>query len=69
MTLLFFSGLQLLFIGVIGEYLARLFDDSKQRPLYLLKDQKVATTRQPQPTAASTVARGRSTVTPTTQDF
>lgn len=68
-TLLFFSGLQLLFIGVIGEYLARLFDESKQRPLYLLKDQKVAAIRQPQPTAASTVARGRSTVTPTTQDF
>ena len=51
-TLLFFSGLQLLFIGVIGEYLARLFDEAKQRPLYLLKDQKVAGVRQPTTTAA-----------------
>ena len=68
-TLLFFSGLQLLFIGVIGEYLARLFDEAKQRPLYLLKDQKVAGVRQPTTTAAPAVTQSRSTVAPTTQDF
>ncbi|MEN8664309.1 MAG: glycosyltransferase family 2 protein [Polycyclovorans sp.] len=68
-TLLFFSGLQLLFIGVIGEYLARLFDEAKQRPLYLLKDQKVAGVRQPTTTAAPAVTQSRSTAAPTTQDF
>ncbi len=34
----FLGGLQLLSIGVIGEYLSRMFDESKQRPLYFLKD-------------------------------
>jgi polyisoprenyl-phosphate glycosyltransferase len=67
-TLLFFSGLQLLFIGVIGEYLARLFDEAKQRPLYLLKDQKIAARRQPTATHAPTVVQDRSTVTTATQD-
>lgn len=36
-TLLFFSGVQLLFIGVIGEYLGRMFEETKQRPLYLVE--------------------------------
>jgi glycosyltransferase involved in cell wall biosynthesis len=35
---LFLGGIQLLSIGIIGEYLARMFDESKQRPLYVLKD-------------------------------
>ena len=35
-ALLFLSGVQLLFIGVMGEYLGRLFNESKRRPLYLL---------------------------------
>jgi hypothetical protein len=35
---MFLGGLQLFSIGVIGEYLARMFDESKQRPLYFLKD-------------------------------
>jgi polyisoprenyl-phosphate glycosyltransferase len=33
----FLGGMQLLGIGVLGEYLARMFDESKNRPLYLLK--------------------------------
>jgi glycosyltransferase involved in cell wall biosynthesis len=37
-AVMFLGGLQLLGIGVIGEYLARMFDESKQRPLYFLKD-------------------------------
>ncbi len=35
-AVLFFGGLQLLFIGVMGEYLGRLFNESKRRPLYFL---------------------------------
>jgi polyisoprenyl-phosphate glycosyltransferase len=31
------GGFQLLFIGLIGEYLARIFEESKGRPLYVLK--------------------------------
>ncbi|HEC29927.1 MAG TPA: glycosyltransferase, partial [Gammaproteobacteria bacterium] len=35
--ILFLSGMQLISIGVIGEYLGRMFDETKGRPLYLIK--------------------------------
>lgn len=34
----FFSGVQLLSLGVLGEYIARIYDESKNRPLYIIKD-------------------------------
>ena len=37
-ALLFFSGVQLLSIGMVGEYIARLFNEAKQRPVYILQD-------------------------------
>ena len=35
-----FSGVQLLFLGIIGEYIGAIFDEVKSRPLYLIQ-QKV----------------------------
>jgi len=37
-VMLFLGGIQLLTIGVLGEYVGRMFDETKGRPLYMLKD-------------------------------
>ena len=37
-ALMLFSGVQLLSIGILGEYIGRIFNEVKQRPLYVISE-------------------------------
>lgn len=41
-VVLIIGGTQLIFTGLIGEYIARLYEEAKRRPLYFLKQSKRA---------------------------
>ncbi len=38
LLVLFFSGVQILLFGIVGEYLGRIFNETKNRPLYLVNE-------------------------------
>jgi glycosyltransferase involved in cell wall biosynthesis len=54
LSLLFVGGTQLLMLGIIGEYLGRVYDEVKQRPHFV-----VAYTRGPVADSADSIARRR----------
>jgi len=37
-TIVIFSGIQILLVGVVGQYVARIFEESKGRPLYVVTE-------------------------------
>ena len=48
-SIMFFAGVQLLSVGIIGEYLGRVYDEVKRRPVYLVSAE---VDRSPLPAAA-----------------
>jgi len=40
LAIIIMSGIQIIMLGIIGEYIGRIFEESKGRPLYVVKDTK-----------------------------
>ncbi len=61
-SVMFFSGIQLIFLGIIGEYIGRIFAEVKERPLYVLADEVGGDEAVPAPKPAAKRQRSSATI-------
>jgi glycosyltransferase involved in cell wall biosynthesis len=61
-SLMFFSGVQLLSVGILGEYIGRIFDEVKLRPIYLV-DSEAGTGAMAPPAPSTTASPAKTPVT------
>jgi len=54
-SMMFLAGVQLLFIGILGEYLARVYDEVKGRPSYIVAEVSKPVVSKTKPTRAKAI--------------
>src|SRR5262249_9176780 len=58
-TITFLSGVQLIVIGMVGQYVARIYDEARGRPLYLVREARGFSPGGPDPARTAWPATGQ----------